>query len=442
MGAVIAGALYWSVFGTVATVVECRGIITRPGGLYNAVAREGGPIGAMLVKVGDTVSKGQTLARIEQPLLNIETPAARAELTRLRSEDAEIRKLAGEDEVRYQAALAKQKSTLENSIAARERRREDIHKELEAIRPALTEQRQRLESLIADLQQRVAAERVLLERLVKAGKGNVSERELESARRALAELIDRLNVSRADAARHEVTAIQTETTARREEDLAESAIQEYSVQLATLAREEVEHSTRQKERLFAKQSAVDAAADRLHLLEARQKITEVVSNWDGRVVEIKADPGQVVRTGATVVVVEVANQSLMMNAFVPAWGGKKVKPGMQVELTPALIQRAEFGYMVGKVRAVSPFPLSEEGLLQLISDQRTVDLLTSQGSTFAVEVELESDSETPSGYRWSTGRGPELVIESGMFCQSRIITREQPPITLVLPALRKIFGVE
>ena len=101
LGAVLAGALLWSVFGSVATVVDCRGIITRPGGLFNAVAQEGGPIGAILVQVGDTVSKGQTLAELEQPLLRAETRAARAELSRLRSEHAEIVKLVREDDERY-----------------------------------------------------------------------------------------------------------------------------------------------------------------------------------------------------------------------------------------------------------------------------------------------------------------------------------------------------
>jgi HlyD family secretion protein len=272
--------------------------------------------------------------------------------------------------------------------------------------------------------------------------GAVSDRDLETTRRGVTELEDRLNVARADLARQEVTAVQAETTARRDDDQAEAAIQGYAVQLATLAREEVERSTRQKERLFAKQSAVDAAEDRLRLLEARQRITQVVSDWDGRVVEVKVDPGQVVRTGAPVVAIEVAHQSLVMYAFAPAWGGKKLKPGMKVELTPALIQRAEYGYIVGTVRTVSPFALSEEGLHQLIPNRDIVGLLTSQGATFAIEVEMESDPATPSGYRWSTGRGPELTIESGMFCQSRVITREQPPITLVLPALRKVFGVE
>jgi HlyD family secretion protein len=443
LAATLAGALLWGVFGSVATVVDCRGIITRPGGLFNAVAQEGGPIGTILVQVGDTVHKGQTLVEIEQPLLSVETRAARAELSRLRSEHAEIVKLVREDDARFLAALTKQRSTLEDSIAAQERRRQDIRKELEATRPALREQRKQLETLVATLERRARAERQLLERLVVAGRsGAVSDRDLETARRGVTELEDRLNVARADLARQEVTALQAETTARRDDDQAEAAIQGYAAQLATLAREEVERSTRQKERLFAKQSAVDAAEDRLRLLEARQRITHVVSNWDGRVVEVKVDPGTVVRTGAPVVAIEVAHQSLVMYAFAPAWGAKKVKPGMKVELTPALIQRAEYGYIVGTVRAVSPFALSEEGLQQLIPNRAIVELLTSQGATFAIEVEMEGDPATPSGYRWSTGRGPELTIESGMFCQSRVITREQPPITLVLPALRKVFGVE
>jgi HlyD family secretion protein len=443
LGAVLAGALVWGVIGSAATVVDCRGIITRPGGLFNAVAQEGGPVGAILVKVGDTVRKGQTVAEIEQPLLGVETRAARAELARLRAEHAEIVRLVREDDARFLAALSKHRATLEDAIAAWRRRRQDIREELAKTRPALQEQRKQLQTLVAALEKRVVAERQLLERLIVAGRrGAVSERELETARREVTELEDRLNVARADLARQAVTAVQAETVARRDDDQAEVAIEGNTVQLATLAREEVERSTRQKERLFAKQSAVDAAEDRLRLLEARERITHVVSNWDGRVVEVKVDPGTVVRTGAPVVAIEEANQPLVMYAFAPGWEGKKVKAGMKVELTPTQVQRAEFGYIVGTVRAVSPFALSEEGLNQLIPNRAIVELLTSQGATFAIEVEMDSDPATPSGYRWSTGRGPELTIESGMFCQSRVITREQPPITLVLPALRKVFGVD
>jgi HlyD family secretion protein len=443
LGAVIAGALCWSVFGSVSTVVDCRGIITRPGGLINVVAREGGPIGAVLVQMGDPVRKGQTVARIELPLLGAETTAARAELSRVRSEYAKLVKLFREGDERYLAALAKQRATLKSAITARERRRQDVRKGIETTRPALKEQRKQLETLVAALEQRARAARLALEKLLRAGdSAAASARDLETARRDVTEAEDRLNVARADLARQAVTAAGTESTARREEDRAEESIQGYAVQLAALDREEVERSTRRKERLFAKHSAVGVAEDRLRLLEARERTTGVVSNYDGRVVEIKVDPGQVVRAGTPVVVIELDDQPLQVYAFVPAWGGKKVKPGMKVELTPALIQRAEYGYMVGTVRIVSPFPLSEEGLYQLTYNRSIVEQLTSQGANFAVEVVLERDPATPSGYRWSTGRGPGLAINSGMFCQVRVVTREQPPITLVLPSLRKAFGVD
>jgi HlyD family secretion protein len=444
LSAVLAGVLLWGVFGSVATTIDGQGIITRPGGLFNAVANDGGPIATVLVKVGDTVQKGDLLARIQHPLRRGETNAARAEHARLRSEYDEFVKLLGEGDARYLAALAKQRATLEGAIAAHERNRRDIGKGLQASRVALRQQRKVLEALVGGLEQRVKAERPLLDKLSQEVRtGAAAARDLETARRDIAALEDRLNVARADLARHEVTAVEVEMTARREEDRAEDSIQGYDVQLSTLAREEVERSTRQKEQLLAKRSAVAAAEDRLRFLEARQRAcSEVVSNWDGRVVEIPVDPGQVVLTGATVVAIEVGEPTLVVSTFVPAWGAKKIKPGMKVEVTPAVVQRAEYGYMVGTVRSVSPFTSSPEGAYQQIPNKAIVEQLTRGGANLYIEVEPQRDPATPSGYHWSTGRGPDLAIESGMFCQVRVVTREQAPVTLLLPALRKFFGAE
>lgn len=441
LGVVIAGALFWSVFGSVSTVVDCRGIITRPGGLFNVVAQEGGTISPAQVRIGDTVRKGQTLAQIEQPLLSAEMAAARAELSRVSSEHAELVKLLREGDERYLGALTKQQAILKSSVTERERRRLESRKDLDTARLSLKEERKQLEAVVAGLEQRAKAARLLQEKLLPTGSAAGTAREQEAARRDVAELEDRLSGARAELSRLVVTALQTETAARREEDQIEESIQGYTIQLATLGREEIERTTRQKERLFANQSALDAAEERLRLLEGRQRPHDVINCMDGRVVEVKVDPGQVIRPGTPVVTLELADKPLLMYVFVPASGGKKVKAGMKVEITPTIVQRAEYGYMIGTVRFVSPFPLSEEGLYQLILNRGTVEQLTSQGATFAVEVALELDPATPSGYRWSTGRGPDLVIESGMFCQVSVITHEQPPITLVLPSLRKAFGL-
>jgi HlyD family secretion protein len=443
VGAVLAGGLLWGVFGSVETAVDGQGIITRPGGLFNAVAHEGGQIGTLHVRVGDNVRQGQTLAQIDRPLLGVETKAARADLDRLRSEHVQLVKLLRESDERYLAALTKQRATLESAIAARKHFRQEIARGLEVSRAALKQQHKQLETLVTALEQRLKAERLLLEKLSQAGRtGPDSARELDAARRNVADLEDRLSVVRTDLTRQDVSAVQTEMTARHQEDQAEESIQGYTLQLSTLAREESERSTRQKEQLLARQAVVDAAEDRLRFLEARYRIiTQVVSNWDGRVVEVPVDPGQVVQNGSPVAAIEVSDPTLRLTVYVPAWGGKKIKPGLKVEVTPALIKRAEYGYILGTVRSVSPFALSPEAMNQLIPNRAVVEQLT-RGATLAIDVELEQDSTTPSGYHWSTGRGPDLALESGMFCQVRIVTREQPPVTLLLPALRKVFGVE
>ena len=99
--------------------------------------------------------------------------------------------------------------------------------------------------------------------------GPDSARELEAARRIVADLEDRLNVARADLTRQDVSAVHTEMTARHQEDQAEESIQGYTLQLSTLAREESERSIRQKEQLLARQAAVDAAEDRLRTAGAQ-----------------------------------------------------------------------------------------------------------------------------------------------------------------------------
>jgi len=54
---------------------------------------------------------------------------------------------------------------------------------------------------------------------------------------------------------------------------------------------------------------------------------------------------------------------------------------------------------------------------------------------------LEVDPSTPSGFQWSSSQGPPFGISSGTLCKARAITRQVRPIELVLPLLRKFFGV-
>jgi len=57
------------------------------------------------------------------------------------------------------------------------------------------------------------------------------------------------------------------------------------------------------------------------------------------------------------------------------------------------------------------------------------------GAPIAVRAELLPDKATPSGYRWSSGAGPEVTLTSGTQCNAAVITRTHRPIALVFPAL-------
>jgi HlyD family secretion protein len=57
-------------------------------------------------------------------------------------------------------------------------------------------------------------------------------------------------------------------------------------------------------------------------------------------------------------------------------------------------------------------------------------------------VALAPDPATVSGYRWSSARGGVVAVASGTFATADVRVLEQPPITLVLPLLREISGID
>ena len=50
---------------------------------------------------------------------------------------------------------------------------------------------------------------------------------------------------------------------------------------------------------------------------------------------------------------------------------------------------------------------------------------------------LLTNEKTVSGYEWSSPKGPPLTIHGGTICTTSITVRKQPPISLVIPLLRK-----
>jgi Biotin-requiring enzyme len=162
--------------------------------------------------------------------------------------------------------------------------------------------------------------------------------------------------------------------------------------------------------------------------------TNVVSLFDGRVDEILIEEGMVLERGQQVAVIKRGNEPLQAFVFVAGEQAKQLKKGIQVHVLPATVKAEEFGFIQGKVTAVSTLPVTEGEMSLLLENQSLVDALRSGGSQHRVDVKLLRDPSTPSGFEWSSSQGPPFAITRGTLCTATFVLDKERPVNLVLPS--------
>lgn len=200
--------------------------------------------------------------------------------------------------------------------------------------------------------------------------------------------------------------------------------------------------------------AIEASREASSLSELNQKIkltsdrldqsSRVYSNFSGRVVEIRASVGQLVGPGTTFVTVEPMGldvKDLEAILYVPAGSGKAIEAGMTVQVSPATVKREEYGSMLGVVTSVGKFPATYNGMMTLLRNEELVRGLSQSGATLQVAVDFKATDNNFSGYEWTSPSGPPVTIEAGTICSGQVVTRSQPPIALVIPAVKKWLGL-
>jgi len=380
IGLALVGAATWGVVGRIPTRVAGEGILISDGGrVVDAVSAVAGRLASVEVSVGDQVDQGQLIAKIAQT----------------------------DTEQRYRNAAE----------AFRERENEHaelvsaIKRELETKTANFAAQRAALEQLIATAEQRVAYLTEAVAGLEGLNvKGFVTRRELEDRRSDLHATRQRITESRNEILR--IEGQKRESEAQRELD-----------RLASQFR--VNEARRQMEQLAG-------------TLERDSRLTSPI---DGHVIEIKVSIGGVLAAGTPVVAIETEGTSLQAIIYVPADRGKNVQPEMEVRIEPSTIKREEFGTMIGKVSTVSDFPVTPEGMAAVLHNEALVRRFSREGAPYSVLVQLERDRAAVSGYRWSSGTGPPIRLTTGTIARAEITTREQPPIDLVVPIMRRVSGI-
>ena len=61
------------------------------------------------------------------------------------------------------------------------------------------------------------------------------------------------------------------------------------------------------------------------------------------------------------------------------------------------------------------------------------------GPVLELEIRLNKDSNTKTGFEWTSGNGPNIEISSGLLSTTYIVTRIKRPISYALPFIKDTF---
>jgi HlyD family secretion protein len=378
---VLASAILWGVLGRIPTRVTGDGILISNGGrVVDAVSGAAGRLASVSIAVGDHVVQGQPIAQIVQTDIEQRHNEAVAVL---------------QERERERTVLV---SRVETELATKS---ENYSKLEDALNEIIKVTDQRIDYLTVDVKN--------LEGLF--SKGYTTRRNLEDRRQEL-------------------------TSAQQRKEDSQNQILKLRTEQADLETQR-DRDVRQSE--FAVNEARRQADATAELLSQN---TQVISPIEGRVLEVKISSGSVLAVGTAVVEIESEGSNLQALIYIPADQGKRIKPGMQVNIEPSTVKREEFGMMLGKVETVSNFPMTPQGMVAVLHNDSLVTRFSRDGAPYAATVVLDDDSSTASGYRWAVGQGPATRLTSGTLARAEITTRRQRPLDLVIPLIRHLTGID
>ena len=174
--------------------------------------------------------------------------------------------------------------------------------------------------------------------------------------------------------------------------------------------------------------------------------SKIVSQYDGRVIEVPANIGQAVSGGTRLASIDIGDPEaeLMSVMYFPDKDGKQVKQGMTVQVTPSTVKRERYGGIVGKVTKITPFPVTNQDMTAVIGNENIANSIAQSisnngGSAVQIVADLQ---ENISGFKWSSSEGPNLQISPGTTAQARVVTGELAPISYVIPLFREWTGIQ
>ena len=162
---------------------------------------------------------------------------------------------------------------------------------------------------------------------------------------------------------------------------------------------------------------------------------DVYSDYDGIIDEVMVDVGSLVSAGTPICSVRITQNrdELTGLLYIPLDKGKRVEPGMTIQLAPNGADISQTGSLLGVVRSISQYPVTIQGIQQHLGNAQLAQWILQAQNSSVMEVvfDLVKNPEDKSGYLWTSKVGEHKTITAGSFCTGSIIIERKPPIEKV-----------
>jgi len=380
IGIVVAVGLAWSFVGRMPVNVTGFGVLINPGNVKVVQSQAPGLVEKVSVKPGDQLQEGDIVAVLQQPALEQLLQQAKENYDEINKTNSEALEANQNQFLAQLASIERQKQLLTEG------------KELS---------------------------------------GNVNQ-SLEKRNQALLELAKDNLVSSEMLLQSESSLVEIKT---------KMAGYDAQIQALDLSLEQAKQKNIQTE--FTLKNQIDESRRAVEKMELQlENNRHIRSKSGGKVMQLMVSAGTAVAFGTPVlsVATDESTQAMKNLCYFSVKDGKKIKPGMTIQVTPSTVKRERYGSIVGKVVRVSSFPVSQEAAMNIVGSKELAFALTGQGAMIEVETELQgaSSPDSESGYEW-TSRNPPVAVSQGTTTVNRVRVDDRAPITYVLPLLRTWF---
>lgn len=370
--------LIWGFFGSIPTRVSGEGILLpQSGGVYEAISHfNEGHIINIQVKPGDHVNKNDVVAIIASPDLSTQITTSEKYLQELNDKFAALTATSKQE-------ITQREQETNQSLAVLNKNLESENAHLAAVQDVVTRKQDLLK------------------------KGIVTRQDL-------------------------LTSLDDMYTVKKNIEDTNNQIIQTNIALNTFKQEWAQ-------RLRDLDLKITDEATKLAKLKEQLNVDKNVrSPVNGIVTAIHVAIGDPVKEGTPVVSVSSESQGhIDALVYVPVQEGQRVKVGAEALISPETIEKEEFGSLVGKVIIVSAFPSTPESMKAELQNEDLVKRFSEPGASIAIRATILPDSKNFSGFKWTSGTGPEKKIVPGMIIKGDMTVREQAPISLIIPTLRR-----